>query len=243
MNTQAQLLQAQTSLDQSLRDLHVSQQALSQSIGNDHFTAIQISGTWATPEAPKPRPDFEAIVTQHPRMVAQQAVADQARAAIKTAHSALWPTLSLNYSRGTQGRTEFPRDPFWVFTGNVNYPLFGNGPTATYYAGVAAERAYESARQDLRSLRNQLQTDLETAWARYVDAEDAVHVQRAFLNAAKQRKDESDVRYRSGLMTFENWIIVVQDYVNFQQSYLRAEQNLILAEAQWRFATGEALAG
>jgi outer membrane protein TolC len=68
-------------------------------------------------------------------------------------------------------------------------------------------------------------------------------VQRAFLNAAKQRKDESDVRYRSGLMTFENWIIVVQDYVNFQQSYLRAEQNLILAEAQWRFATGEALAG
>jgi hypothetical protein len=42
-------------------------------------------------------------------------------------------------------------------------------------------------------------------------------------------------------MTFENWILVVNEYVNFQTSFLRAEQNRILAEAQWRFATGEQL--
>src|SRR6185436_2670759 len=175
MNTQAQLFQAQTSLDASNRALRVAQQTLNQAIGKDDFTALAVTGTWSSPQAPKPHPDFTPIVTQHPRIQAQQAVLDQARAAIKTAHSSLWPTLGLNYVKGTQGQTEFPTNPFWTFTGTVNYPLFGAGPTATYYASVAAERAYSSAKQDLRSLRNQLLSDLESAWAAYVAAEDAVH--------------------------------------------------------------------
>ncbi len=241
MNTQAQLLQAQYSLNQSKRGLRVAQQGLNEAIGKDEFSPLVVTGTWETALAPQPHPDLAAIADRHPRIQAQQAVLDQARAAIKTAHSSLWPTLALNYRQGTVGRTEFPQDPFWTFTGTVNYPLFGAGPTATYYASVAAERAYTSARQNFRSLRNELLSELETSWAAYVAAEDDVRAQSAFLKAAKQRKDESDVRYRSGLMTFENWIIVIQDYVNFQQSFLRAQQNLILAEAQWRFASGEQL--
>ncbi len=61
------------------------------------------------------------------------------------------------------------------------------------------------------------------------------------MQAAMQRKKEYDVLYRSGLVTFEEWILVVTDYVNSQTNSLRAQQNLILAQAQWRFATGEQL--
>jgi len=75
------------------------------------------------------------------------------------------------------------------------------------------------------------------------DADAGVHqrVQHVQVLLARQRKEESDIRYQSGLMTFEEWTLVVQDYVNFQTSFLRAQQNLILAEAQWRFATGQQL--
>jgi len=241
LNTQAQLLQAQSSLDQSNRELRVAQQVLNQVIGRDNFAVVIVTGTWERPTAPMPRPEFNSLLAHQPRILAQESLVERARGAIKLAHSTLWPTLSLGYSRGTQGPYEFPKDPFWTFVGTVNYPLFGAGPTATYYASVAAEREYNKARQDLRAIRNQALSDLESSWAAYVGAENDVKVQRAFLAAAKQRKDESDVRYRSGLMDFENWIIVVQDYVNFQQSFLRAQENLILAEAQWRFTTGEQL--
>ena len=101
--------------------------------------------------------------------------------------------------------------------------------------------AGDKARQDLRSLRNQTLTNLETTWSAFALAQDQIRVQHAFLEADKQRKAEYDVLYRSGLMSFQEWILVVQEYVNFQTSYLRSEQNLILAEAQWRFATGETL--
>jgi len=63
-------------------------------------------------------------------------------------------------------------------------------------------------------------------------------VQHAFLEADRQRKAEDDVLYQSGLLSFQEWILVVNEYVNFQTSYLKAEQNLIVTEAQWRFATG-----
>ena len=90
-------------------------------------------------------------------------------------------------------------------------------------------------------MRNQTLTNLESAWSAYAQAQDQIRVQRAFLEADKQRKAEYDVLYQSGLLSFQEWILVVEEYVNFQTSFLRSEQNLILAEAQWRFATGEQL--
>ena len=241
MNTQAQLLQAEVGLNQAGRDIEVAQQQLSQVLGMDEFHTLVATGTWDVPPVPTPHPDFEAMLVKLPPIRAQEAVVEQARAAIKLAHSTLWPTLSLNYSNGTVGTSEFPASPFWSFTGAVNYPLFGAGLTSTYYASQAAQRSYEKAQQDLRSLRNETLTNLESAWSAYAQAQDQIRVQRAFLEADKQRKAEYDVLYQSGLLSFQDWILVVEEYVNFQTSFLRSEQNLILAEAQWRFATGEQL--
>jgi outer membrane protein TolC len=238
MNTQAQFLQAEAGLNQAGRDIQVAQQLLSQVLGMDEFHALVATGTWDVPPVPTPHPDFATMLVKLPQIRAQAAVVEQAQAAIKTAHGTLWPTLSLNYSKGAQGGSEFPSNPFWAFTGAVNYPLFAGGLTSTYYASQAAQRSYEKAQEDLRSLRNQTLTNLENAWSAYAQAQDQIRVQRAFLEADKQRKAEYDVLYRSGLLSFQEWILVVQEYVNFQTSFLRSEQNLILAEAQWRFATG-----
>ena len=52
---------------------------------------------------------------------------------------------------------------------------------------------------------------------------------------------ESDVRYQNGLMSFDEWQRVVVDLVNSEKSFLTAQQDLLLAEAQWRFAHGQEL--
>lgn len=242
LNTQASFLQARLNLEQAGRDIQVAQQQLSQVLGKDEFNALVVTGTWSASPAPNPPPDFAMLLAKVPQIQVQEAVVEQAQDAIKLAHSTLWPTLSLNFDKGTQGGSEFPKSPFWTFSGAVNYPLFGGGPTSTYYATQSAQRAYEKARQDLRSLRNQTLSNLESAWSSFVQAQDQIRVQRAFLDSDRQRKAEYDILYQSGLMSFQEWILVVNEYVNFQTSFLRAEQNLILADAQWRFATGELLA-
>src|SRR4029077_20001912 len=57
MNTQASLLQSQLNLEQASRDIEVSQQQLSQSLGMDSFNALVVTGTWTASPAPSPHPD------------------------------------------------------------------------------------------------------------------------------------------------------------------------------------------
>jgi len=102
MNTQAQFLQATVGLDQASRDIQVAQQQLSQVLGFDEFKTLAATGTWDVPPVPTPHPDFMTMLVKLPQIRAQEAVVEQAQAAIKLAHSTLWPTLSLNYSKGTE---------------------------------------------------------------------------------------------------------------------------------------------
>jgi outer membrane protein len=241
MNTEAQLLDAEATLAQSKRQLRVAQQRLAEALGNDAFHAYRVVGTWETPAAPDPHPDMDRWLALQPQVQQQTAAAEVSRLAIRKARSVLFPTLGLAYSRGYQGETEFPDAPYWTFSGTLNYDIFGGGPTAAYYASQSAQRSYDEAQQKLRALRSQVLGDLEDAWAAFVNAEEQVNVQRSFLDAARQRKEESDVRYQNGLMNFEDWNRVVQDYVRYQTSYLRAEQSLVLAQAKWRSVTGEQL--
>jgi outer membrane protein TolC len=65
-----------------------------------------------------------------PAVRVQQAVVDEDKAAVSSAASALFPTFSVNYSRGVQDSSEFPTsNPYWTFTGLLSYPLFAGGPT------------------------------------------------------------------------------------------------------------------
>lgn len=242
LRTDAELLQANTEVNQAERDLRVAQQRLGQAIGSDRYEAYAVTGTWTSGGLPAQIPELDPIIAQEPRVQAQLAALDAAKATVMTAQSSFFPTLSLSYSRGFQGQKEFPTDnPFWNFSGVLSYPLFAGGPTASYYNNRAANRAMQAAEKNLRSIQHQVRTELETAWTGYAQALDQVMVQQAFLEAARQRRKESDVRYQNGLMTFENWQLIVTEQVNFERSFLRSQQNLLLAEAQWRFASGQQL--
>jgi outer membrane protein TolC len=240
MHAQAQLLQAELNLVQAGRDVLIAQQNLGQVFGDDHFQAYSVTGTWATGNLSS-NPNFDMLTAAHPAVQAQEAVVAQARAGLNSARSTLFPTLSVNYSKGYQDTSEFPANPYWIFSGAVNYPLFGGGLTQTYFAVSAARSTLSKAEEDLASIRLQTRSGLVSTWQGLAQARDQVKIQQAFLEAAEQRKLEYDVLYQSGLQNFEEWLLVVQDFVNSQTSFLKSEQNLILAEAQWRFAAGEPL--
>lgn len=241
LRTRAERLQAETALRQSRRDLRVAQQQMGQALGQDAFSALAVTGTWTVAAVSATPPDFDAWADRLPAVRAQRAAADMARASLKAARSALWPALSLTYAKGVVGSSEFPSNPFWSFTGAVNYPLLGSGPSSAYFAISAAGRAHEKALEILRSARHQARTALESAWSGLAQAQDQVKVRSAFLEAATQRKKESDILYQNGLLSFQNWELLTNDYVNSQKDFLSAQQNVILAEAQWRFASGEQL--
>lgn len=241
MQTQAQFLQADLNLVNAQRSLRVAQQQLAQTLGIDRYAVLLVTGTWAVESPSAEPPNFDPYIDTLPAVQVQKAIVEQAKSAILSAKSQWFPTLSLNYSRGVEGPTELPSNPYWSFSGLLSYPLLSGGLTSTYYNVTAANRNYEKAQQDLRSTREQARFALESDWAALKQAQDQVTIQQAFLNADVQRKQESDITYQSGLLSYQDWQQITTDFVNVQHSFLAAEQNLLAAEGQWRFATGQSL--
>jgi len=242
MNAKAQLLQAQASLGQSLRALHATRRALDQQLGLDDFEDVAVTGTLV---AQMP-PDFPAhmadYVDQRPDVAVQQANVQTANASLATAQSTLFPELTANYTRGRLGLTEFPSSSYsWSAGATLSYPLFGSGPTSTLMAIKSAKAGLQSQEETLRSVRNAARVDLENSWASYSSAMDNATAQTALLESLRQRNDEGQIRYASGLLTFDNWQVIVTQWVQAEQQEIQAQQSAVTAEGQWEKSLGKAL--
>jgi hypothetical protein len=66
-------------------------------------------------------------------------------------------------------------------------------------------------------------------------------VQQALLAAARQRSAEADVRYQSGLLTYDNWEIIVSDRISTERQAISAKLAAVNAEAAWERSLGKGL--
>jgi len=83
--------------------------------------------------------------------------------------------------------------------------------------------------------------DLETTWSGYASAYDQVKVQHALLEAARQRNDEADVRYASGLLTYDNWEIIASDRISTEKQAISSDFNAVVSQASWEKSIGKEL--
>ncbi len=242
LRAKAQRLAAQVAMAQAERDLRAAQMALNRELGLDSFGLVLASGSLAVGEVPSLPASFHPSLSLRPDVAAQQALLRAAEAALSQARSPLWPSVSASYTRSTTGPTEFPNNRYnWSATGLLSYPLFGGGLTSTLFNTASARRSLERARQELRAARNRALAELESSWASFAGAAQQVEVQEALLEAARQRNDEADIRYASGLLSFDNWEIIVSDRVNIERSALQSQANAAVAEAAWHRALGRPL--
>ena len=241
LTAKAQFLQANAELSQSIRDLRTAQRVLCQQLGLDDFVAINISSSALDTQEPPALPkDEKLLLKNRPDVSLQEAVVKSAEASLSQSKSSLWPSLSANYSKSSSGVNEF--SDFQSNWGAVlNYPLLAGGPTSTYFAISAAKSNLEKATQDLRSINYQAIVDIETAWSNFAGAVEQSKVQLALLEAARQRNDEANVRYDSGLMTYDSWEIIASDRISQERQAIQAQLNALIAESTWQKALGKQL--
>jgi outer membrane protein TolC len=242
LRSKAQHLQAQADLSQALRELRISQKALSRHLGLDDFSPLSAAGELQAPPVPEMPRDLRPMASTRPDLAIGQAALRNAEAGVNLARSSLWPALSANYTRSRLGPQEFPSSHYnWTFGGVLSFPLFGGGPTAAYYALLAARKNREKAEQDLRAARDSAVVELESSWSGYATAEDQAKIQTALLEAARERHDEADVRYASGLLSYDTWEIIASDRINSERQSLQAYLNTVSAQAAWEKALGKGL--
>lgn len=242
MRAQAQALQAGYAIIAAERDVRTAQRDMARQLGREGFEAFVATGAFVSAPPPARPDDFRALLPLRTDVAVAEASLRSSKASLDSARSVLWPALAANYSRTRTGPSEFPSQrSSWSAGATLSYALFGGGPTAAYLNTKASRLGYERTQSDLAAARQAALSDLENVWSAYAGASDQVVVQTALIEAARQRNDEADIRYGSGLLSFDNWEVIVSDRVSTERNALAARRTAMDAETAWHRALGRAL--
>jgi outer membrane protein len=233
--SQANLDQALYNLDQAVRTRDLSGIQLGVYIGRSLPTPVLAEGELWTDVLPV-TPDFNKLAILTPSYFTHRAQVDAAAAGVTIANSGWYPNVTADLA-ATRSDSQFPlKNEGWSAGFSVSYPIFEGG--ATYFDVKAAHASLRQALDNLRSGTNDAALTLAQMFKNMVDAEDNVRIQKELLDATALRYRIAEADYRNGLMSFEDFNTITDDYVGQQQTLLSAQLNAVISEASWEEARG-----
>jgi len=239
LTAQANLAQAVFDTAQNNRALEVVQRALAKELGRTRFSPVRVDGAFEVSDTVLEKPDFDALAQHNPQIGKSAAQRNAASFGVKSAEASFYPQLS---ARGGADRTSGhwpPDNDRWNAGIALTLPIFEGGLRVAEVA--QAKALLNQAVESERSIKDGIVVALEQTWAALQDALETVGVQEKFLNAAEERAKIAEAQYSTGFITFDNWIIIINDLVSAKSSFLDTRANALFAEAEWIRAKGETL--
>ncbi len=239
LNAEANLAQAEFEIVQARRVLELSQRQLIKEIGMAQFLPLGVQGDFNVSEAVLEKPDFETLAKSNPSLGKLIAQKNAAFLGIKSAQADFLPVLSAQAGASKKSSRWPPRDNQWDAGLSLSFPIFEGGLRLAQVN--QAQAIFNQAQADEHSAKDGVMVILEQSWAALQDAMEKVRVEKKFLEAAQERSKIAEAQYSLGLVQFDNWTIIEDDFVRAKKAFLDAQANALLAEADWIYAKGETL--
>lgn len=239
LTAEANLAQAEFEVSQTKRNIKLAQRRLNKELGRRKFVPVKVKGDFKIIRS-NMKFDFEDLAERTPFLQSLITQKEAARLGLKSAKVAFFPQIYANTSYGKSSTDIWPPErESWSVGAGMSFPIFGGGKR---WATVSKSRAKLNQLQaDERSGRDGVIFTLEETWTGFQDALDKVQVEEKFLKAAEERAKIAQTQYSSGLITFDNWIIIEDNLVSAKKSFLEAQADALIAEANWIQAKGGTL--
>jgi len=239
LTSDADLAQAIYDVNSAVRSIYLSERQLTKELGRSKFIPMIAQGDFEIHDAARQRPDFDMLCNTNPLLQQLVAQKEAAKYGVQSAKAMFFPQI---YASGTLGNTNvnaFPDKNEWSVGTNLTFPFFDGGNTI---ATVAKSRAaLGQAEADERSGRDGVIFTLSNTWTVMQDAIDKVFVAKKSLEASLERARIAEAEYSIGLLIYDNWIIIENNLVTAKRTYLAAERDALIAEANWVQAKGGTL--
>lgn len=239
LTAEADLAEAAFEVAQAKRNLSVAHRELSKELGRKELLPVTVEGTFDITEVNRERPDFDSLADTTPFLKELIAQKEATRLGLKSAKADFFPQVYLNASFGETDSDWPPRDNEWSAGLTLSFPIFEGGSRIARVA--KAKSQLKQLQADERSGRDGVILTLEETWRTLQDAIDSVSVRKKFLEAARERAKIASAQYATGLITFDDWIIIENNLVIAKKAHLNAQANLLVAEANWFQAQGGTL--
>ncbi len=239
LTAQADLAEAEFEVAQAVRNLVLAQQGLAKALGRQTKEFLGVKGSFDVENADRQRPDCAVLADTTPFLRELTARKEAARLGYSSAKADFFPQVYLSGSVGRTNDAWPPQNDAWSAGVTLSLPLFEGGRRIAQ--AQKARSGYTQAQDEERSGRDGVIYTLEKTWKDFQDAIDTVSVEQKFLEAAVERARIANAQYSSGLITFDDWIIIENNLVSVKKAYLDAQADLLVAEAYWVQAQGGVL--
>jgi len=239
LTAQANLRSAQADLESARRSILTAQRNLHAVLGREIFTPLRAEGEFDLAPLPPSQPDLDALLPAIPAVRKSVANTAASEYSLKSARADFSPSLSASGRWGKSGDNWPPDSESWSAGLSLSVPIFEG--TSKFYELQAARSSLDNSEANLKNQRETSLYTLYRAYYRLLTSYDSVTVQEMYYEAGKERSRIGMAQYTSGLLNFDNWIIIEDDLVRSEKSLVQARADALLAEAEWLNAKGTPL--
>ncbi|MDP8235451.1 MAG: TolC family protein [Candidatus Erginobacter occultus] len=238
---EANLAQARFDREQAGRDIRLARQKLSKEIGWSEYRLLTARGEFEPETALEPAPGMEELGELNPEILKLRADLEAARYGVKSSRADFSPSIAGSARIGRSDSSWPPGEESWSLGLSLSLPIFEGGRRIDELSRVNS--ALRQSEERLRSGRHDIRFSLEKAWKDYLDARQRVVIRNLFQEADRERSRIAEAQYSTGILSFDNWIIIEDNLVRSRKSLLESRAGALNAEASWLLAIGVTLEG
>lgn len=236
LRSEADFYQAEYEFSKAGRSLKTQQVKLLKEMGRDEFEVIAVSGILKV-VPPEEILSFQELLVKNPDYLVARYEVDSAKYNLRYTKGDFYPQISFSGGTSRSG-PEWPLERArWNVGLSLSYPFFSGGKTIYDWKIVQTNKV--KSEENLREVKQEILLGLEQAYNGLIDATDNVKVKEKYLIASEERAKISRVKYINGLISYQDWDAIENEFINSKKSLLDAEYSGFVASAEWKRVLGE----
>jgi len=236
LRSEADLYQAEYETSSAKRNLKTQQTKLSKEMGRDEFEVIAVSGTLKV-APPEGILSFQELLVKSPDYLVARYGVDSSKYNLRYTRGAFYPQISFSGSTSRSG-PEWPLERArWNVGLSLSYPFFSGGKKI--YDLKIAQTDKVKSEENFREIKQEILFQIEQVYNGLIDAVENVKVREKYFIASQERAKISGVKYINGLISYQDWDTIENEFINSKKSLLGAKFNAFVAWAEWKKVLGE----
>lgn len=235
LRLEADYLQSKYETESEERSYKIVQASLLKNIGKDIYEIINVTGTFNIP-AIKEKPSKE-LLQSNPDYIAAKYKLEVSEYELKYEYGNFYPDLGLSSSLSKSGSNWPPEDDSWSVGLSLSYPFFSRGKD--FYDLKTSKLNKIMSQNNLEGIEYELMYEIENAYNNLIDSIEYYKVKEKYYSARRERSEISREKYLNGLISYEDWDWIENEFINAQKSLLDGEYNIFAVWAKWLKVIGE----
>ncbi len=181
--------------------------------------------------------DFENAVKNSLTFKISQNNVEQSTYDLSLSRSGFFPILNLSGTEGKQGNSFNDGENHFTLGINLVIPIFSGG--SDFYAVKTASEVLKSKRLIQDNTYQELLFQIQQSQSLFLETKKKIEVDSLFVEAAKVRSKIAKEQYNNGLISFTDWDLVENDFINYQKNLLQTKKDAIFSLANLENIKGQ----